>query len=656
MGQKGSSISNTKGNKLEPQVNPQSNQYEWFKFICDSSEENIFRFLKENSSIINTPMRFNVYKDLRSGEMCSCAFYLEQGLLPESMGSTSAVRVLGKCILCGMCPHVILDLCGETDILKIPSFTEAIFEQDVKIKGPVEDRAYGGLYLIHVLIIIGKTEKLNEIMSHFKLMFTGGSMELTMITDVHYFTPCYLTLVYNQTKCLFDLLQYNEKMIEYWHCEKSTENADHNNPCTLMVSCVKMDRHDILDMLLSRFDRTPSLHTRYLERIYWTEKNTALDYAVGHRKIESMRILTKYNSTVDTQRQNVRKAADLCVTNNDMKLMRAFLELKSKKEFEVCPIFNLIAKGSLEMITLILQALQKKKTLFGSISSDVINVAGRKGNDLLVDALFLHDAQKVKKLLDYGFNSNTFFNGFSLLCWAQILGLDDISHLLVATDGKCFRDKHSQDCCLFLGVISHPSNTLVHVMSLVEQDCDVDYCSLKCTFPLMMAVRYQKFEVFECLLRQGALSNNPSLFTENYLPFRILMKFIVILIKENGELNLEENLSLLKSRTARNAYIPLLRMVLQTTCKVSFETLKDLSSNCKDKKLIEIIYDKVLPPKLMQACRNSLRQHYGQFLWKYIEYIENTIPKRLVRYLQCLDVIEDSYEENENTLEMIGLN
>lgn len=247
----------------------------------------------------------------------------------------------------GMCPHVIMDLCGETDILKIPSFTEKIFEQDVRIKGPLEERAYGGLYLIHILVILGKTEKLNEIMSYFKPSCSGGSMELTMITDAHYFTPCYLTLVHNQTKCLFDLLQYNEKMIEYWHYEKTTENTDHDKQYTLLVSCVKMDRHDILDMLLSRFDRNPSFHTRYLERIYWAEKNTALEYAVEHRKIESMRILNKYDTTVDTHRQNVRTAADLCVINNDMEWMRAFLELKSKKELEVCSIFNLIAKGKL---------------------------------------------------------------------------------------------------------------------------------------------------------------------------------------------------------------------------------------------------------------------------------------------------------------------
>ncbi|CAG2192543.1 unnamed protein product [Mytilus edulis] len=367
-----------------------------------------------------------------------------------------------------------------------------------------------------------------------------------------------------------------------------------------------------------------------------------------------MRILNKYDTTVDTHRQNVRTAADLCVINNDMEWMRAFLELKSKKELEVCSIFNLIAKGSLEMLILILQTLQKKNTFFGRISSEEINVAGRKENDLLVDALFLHDTQKVKILLDYGFNSNTFYNGFSLLCWAQILGLDNICHLLYAKNGKCFRTEHSQDCCLFLGVISHPSNTLVHVVSLVEQDCDVDYCSLKCTFPLMMAVRYKRFDVFEYLIRRGALSNNPNLFTENHLPLRILWKFIVILIKENGELDLDENLSLLKSRNECNGYRQLLRMVLQTTCTVSCETLKELSTNCKDKKLIEIIYEKVLPPKLMQACRNTLRQHYGQFLWKYIEYIENTIPKGLVRYLQCLDVIEDFCEENENTVGKIG--
>ncbi|XP_063439907.1 uncharacterized protein LOC134721096 isoform X2 [Mytilus trossulus] len=605
---------------------------------------------QKGSSILNKSGNKDVYKDLSSGEMCSCAFYLEQGLLPESMGSTSAIRVLGKCIMRGMCPHVIMDLCGETDILKIPSLTEKIFEQYVKIKGPLEERSYGGLYLIHILVIIGKTEKMYEMLSYFKpLTCSGGSMELILITDIHYFTPCYLTLVHNQTKCLFDLLQYNEKMIEYWHYEKTT-NTEHDKQCTLLVSCVKMDRHDILDMLLSRFERNPSFHTRYLERIYSTEKNTALEYAVEQRKIESMRILNKYDTTVDTQRQNILTAADLCVINNDMEWMRAFLELKSKKELEVCPIFNLIAKGSLEMLTLILQTLQNKNTFFGRISSEEINVAGRKGNGFLVDSLFLHDAQKVKTLLDYGFNSNTFYNGFSLMCWAQILGLDNICHLLLAKNGKCFRNEHSQDCCLFFGVISHPLNTLVHVVSLVEKDCDVDYYSLKCTFPLMMAIRYKRFDVFEFLLRHGAVSNNPNLFTENQLPLLILLKFIVILIKENGELDLEGNLSLLKSRNECNGYRQLLRMVLRTTCTVSCETLKELSTNCKDKKLIEIIYEKVLPPKLMQACRNTLRQHYGQFLWKYIEYIENTFPKGLVRYLQCLDVIEDFYEENEDTV------
>ncbi|VDH97815.1 Hypothetical predicted protein [Mytilus galloprovincialis] len=610
-------------------------QLEWFDFIVDSSEDELYQHIKENSSIITAVMYFDSFNQ------CSC-HNLEQCQLSKT--SSNKLEILRKCILYGLCPHILMLRQGISE--KDPLFyTDNLYDQLYSVEDISEcERSnpnHCGIYWIHVAIM---AERFKIVQSLLPVLSNYKTVSFIYLTLWNKFSPLHLAVVHKNLDLVKQLLQYYPDFVNN-PCQFETrwdqENQRKVTKATHITQvAILHDFVEALECMWPHFNMTCCKTRKHIEN--------SLRIAIEHKKTASTEYIMSKGVIMSSNDQKSLLLS--AIKEMDIEVVRTCLLGKVSTISFVGGLKIAVNKGLLEFATILLDKMKASNV-------KISNVFGLQ--DCMIDAFFNHNEQIVRLLIEYKLDVNVTYCGLSLLTWSEILGLQNLQDILKSAGGMTFQTYDEPSKCILSDIVHMEANTLKNVKRLIERDFNVNGVRREFSWaypPVYIALFERKFDVFEYLIFRGALmdmhNNTASQFNKKMFPvsnyYNEWLQFLTVLVKANVCLTFESYLNsydvilemgraerlletiLIKSHTVSQPY----RMILE---KVQMHQI--LSQRSKD-----VIHDWFHGVKSLQvSCRNSLRKHYNREFYEFTEKIATRFPDKILKYLRCEDVLDRSF-------------
>ncbi|XP_052105447.1 uncharacterized protein LOC127738291 [Mytilus californianus] len=249
-------------------------QLDWFNFIVGSSEDDLFQHIRENPSMITALMYFDSFNQ------CSC-HNLEQCRLSGT--GNNKLEILRKCILYGLCPHILMLRHGISE--KDPMFyTDNLYDRLYSMENfDISERKnpnHCGVYWIHVAII---AERYKIVRSLLPILSNYKTNTFIFLSLWNKFSPLYLAVVHTNLDIVKQLLHYYPDFVNDT-CQFETRwDVEHQKKVTKATHITQVaiwhDFPKALECMWPNFNMTCCRTRKHLK--------DSLRFAIEHKKTAS---------------------------------------------------------------------------------------------------------------------------------------------------------------------------------------------------------------------------------------------------------------------------------------------------------------------------------------------------------------------------------